>query len=864
MAISFGPRAASVPAFTRQFATMGPAAALARIDAGEAADPGPDGNAVPALFAAFDRMAGAAAPEAPAAGPVPDGDETATAWRQPSSLPSDAERMAAFNKAAKSEYYLDKVNLIDEASDRFHEESQNDLDNFLARMANFETALVAHLAEPWKPTAREYIDRKRQQFSAIIGAKTWAQAESRTNARLGSFADDSLARAGTAAHDGDLGALAENRHKFDVALDGRTDLDDDEKQKTRRDFEGGVATQALLGDLDRAHQAGGLEDATRLVDDLMAGRAGGGKLADDQHQPIVRTVSARLEDLRAADRLAKARAETQRRQAVTQRLDAVTRQIDEGTFGRKELEILRQTGEFGGDLKAYDTLARAIDERHAAELARHAGLQRVEDGLAGGRTLDPAKPDDVAAVEAWWKARRDAEPKGALADAAAIAKRTRILPAAAGEGILDALTYGTPEKQAEAAKALDALNQDAPAVAEALPLAARTRADVIGRALAQGRDPAAAAAIAEQLLGPATGLAKDAARVAPMGPVTLLAGTDNGGKPDGGEDGTIIAGGAGEDTLMDGAGGDTPAGEEDEADDVDDSDDGEGNWGAGAYSGDADSGPKDPEDGKWLLDWIPVLGELRSAKEAHEEFAAAREASEAGDEAAADEHRTNAYLAILGTIPGLGKLAKLRKAGKAAKAGERSAAKAAKTGRTVEGTVSGGRIEHFAADTADFDAFAKRARERTVPAFRNREEAATFESGLQKQFQANGIDDGKVVVRGSAATGRKFNGETGKYDGKPFDAGHPSDLDVAVVSPKLLAKAKELARNWNEELNGKCPFKLRGDGTRTGPLSNKDLKELGLENLLPKEIGGKRRKSSLVIYGDMESLEQRGPYVPLD
>lgn len=46
---------------------------------------------------------------------------------------------------------------------------------------------------------------------------------------------------------------------------------------------------------------------------------------------------------------------------------------------------------------------------------------------------------------------------------------------------------------------------------------------------------------------------------------------------------------------------------------------------------------------------------------------------------------------------------------------------------------------------------------------------------------------------------------------------------------------------------------------------NKDvLRELGLENLLPKTVGGKRRKSSLVIYQDMESLEKRGPYVPLD
>jgi hypothetical protein len=214
------------------------------------------------------------------------------------------------------------------------------------------------------------------------------------------------------------------------------------------------------------------------------------------------------------------------------------------------------------------------------------------------------------------------------------------------------------------------------------------------------------------------------------------------------------------------------------------------------------------------------------------------------------EDVTDMALSVIGTSAGAG--SSLAPRGAVGMAG-------ARPGRVAPGGGAGsfvGKAEH--------DAFLKRVEERTIPAFRDHEEAATFASGVQKRFEATGVDDAQVVVRGSAATGRQFNPETGKYDGPAFDVGRISDLDVSVVSPKLLKKAEELAKNWDEERYGKCPFDIRGDGTRTSPLNKDVLRELGLENLLPKTVGGKRRKSSLVIYQDMESLEKRGPYVPLD
>jgi hypothetical protein len=61
MAVSFGSRPASVPAYTRQFQTLGPTASLLKVDTGKLPEVEPAGAIVPEIFEALGRMAGAAA-----------------------------------------------------------------------------------------------------------------------------------------------------------------------------------------------------------------------------------------------------------------------------------------------------------------------------------------------------------------------------------------------------------------------------------------------------------------------------------------------------------------------------------------------------------------------------------------------------------------------------------------------------------------------------------------------------------------------------------------------------------------------------------------------------------------------------------
>lgn len=82
-----------------------------------------------------------------------------------------------------------------------------------------------------------------------------------------------------------------------------------------------------------------------------------------------------------------------------------------------------------------------------------------------------------------------------------------------------------------------------------------------------------------------------------------------------------------------------------------------------------------------------------------------------------------------------------------------------------------------------------------------------------------GYGNVEPILQGSAVTGK--NSKTGQE----FDIGRVSDFDIALASPELLQRAQSLG------------IVLRSGGTRTGPLSARDLQALGLKDLSSKLSG---------------------------
>jgi RHS repeat-associated protein len=117
---------------------------------------------------------------------------------------------------------------------------------------------------------------------------------------------------------------------------------------------------------------------------------------------------------------------------------------------------------------------------------------------------------------------------------------------------------------------------------------------------------------------------------------------------------------------------------------------------------------------------------------------------------------------------------------------------------------------------------------------------AEFSATLSTGLGAAGARGTTAFLTGSAVSGANFR------TGSGFDVGRISDLDVALVSTRLLNRASDLG------------LALRGGGTRTGPLDSSALKMLGLNSLqatLTKLAG---RPVNFMVYQTEDALRRRG------
>jgi hypothetical protein len=183
------------------------------------------------------------------------------------------------------------------------------------------------------------------------------------------------------------------------------------------------------------------------------------------------------------------------------------------------------------------------------------------------------------------------------------------------------------------------------------------------------------------------------------------------------------------------------------------------------------------------------------------------------------------------------------KGGKAAKA-------AVEVASHADEVVDAGRVVAKAAGHADDAADVLRGVEnasdtlRRIPlGFKNTDEFAQFGARLKGGLKNAGYEDVQAIFQGSSVTGVKYT------TGAPFDVGRVSDFDIALASPTLLQRAKELGVG------------LRGGGIRTGPLTDKQLEMLGLLDLAEELSRTAGRPVKFMIYESIEAAVKRGPSI---
>lgn len=138
------------------------------------------------------------------------------------------------------------------------------------------------------------------------------------------------------------------------------------------------------------------------------------------------------------------------------------------------------------------------------------------------------------------------------------------------------------------------------------------------------------------------------------------------------------------------------------------------------------------------------------------------------------------------------------------------------------------------------------AADRTVPhGFANAEEFVQFGINMRSGLGRAGYADAEPLLQGSAVTGKSFR------TGQPFDVGRVSDFDVALADADLLAKAQSLG------------IGLRSGSTRTGPLTARDLRMLGLRDLSNQMGQQAGREVNFMIYNNPATATQRAPSMTL-
>ena len=120
-----------------------------------------------------------------------------------------------------------------------------------------------------------------------------------------------------------------------------------------------------------------------------------------------------------------------------------------------------------------------------------------------------------------------------------------------------------------------------------------------------------------------------------------------------------------------------------------------------------------------------------------------------------------------------------------------------------------------------------------------------FKSALGSGLENAGYNDAGATFQGSSVTGKSFR------TGEAFDVGRTSDFDIAISGESLMNKAKELG------------IPLRSGGVRTGPLTDAQLKKLGLDGLRNQLSSQAGRPVNFMIYSTAEEAIKRAPSIPV-
>ena len=134
--------------------------------------------------------------------------------------------------------------------------------------------------------------------------------------------------------------------------------------------------------------------------------------------------------------------------------------------------------------------------------------------------------------------------------------------------------------------------------------------------------------------------------------------------------------------------------------------------------------------------------------------------------------------------------------------------------------------------------------------FNSVDEFNNFGASLNQGLRNAGFGDVTPIFQGSSVTGFKGfdkvkNGIVTRSAGTIFDTGGVSDFDIALSSPQMLTRAKEIG------------LPVIGKGTRTFELNNRALKKLGLYDMRQSLQSQVNRPVNFVIFDSVSTATSK-------
>jgi hypothetical protein len=116
--------------------------------------------------------------------------------------------------------------------------------------------------------------------------------------------------------------------------------------------------------------------------------------------------------------------------------------------------------------------------------------------------------------------------------------------------------------------------------------------------------------------------------------------------------------------------------------------------------------------------------------------------------------------------------------------------------------------------------------------------ASQYRDRMREQYP-----DLDLAFQGSSVTGWSAD------DGSPFDQGRRSDYDISISGESICRAPQERG------------VEFRGDGVSTGPLTEADLRALGLDGIVRDASADAGRTVNIMIFRSMDEATDRRPSI---